>query len=216
MADEGTLVVLKLFLENRGYEVQTWGFGRNVGFSTKHASALEQKIRYMHYKSGRRVSLVGWSLGGMYAMYGAHVATECVRSVITLGSPVSLDAGGSQSPPLVKALYRLIAHPMGTRRTWRSRAPSTCAGRRNCRCRSLPLLGGRRRRAAAGGDHRRQPGAAREHPGGGQPPRVGFNPLVLWIVADRLAQREGRWRRFSPPPGLFARIYRLTSRFAPA
>ena len=76
MADEGTLIVLKLFLQNRGYEVQTWGFGRNVGFNSRHASALEQKIRYMHYKSGRKVSLVGWSLGGMFAMYGAHEATE--------------------------------------------------------------------------------------------------------------------------------------------
>ena len=114
MADEGTLIVLKLFLQNRGYEVQTWGFGRNIGFSSKHASALEQKIRYMHYKSGRTVSLVGWSLGGMFAMYGAHEATECIRSVITLGSPVTFDPEGSQSPPLVKALYRLISHPMGT------------------------------------------------------------------------------------------------------
>src|SRR5512136_670459 len=104
MADEGTLVVLKLFLENRGYEVQTWGFGRNVGFSNRHATALEQKVRYMHHRSGRKVSLVGWSLGGMFAMYGAHRAPECVRSVITLGSPVSFDPKGSQAQPLVKAL----------------------------------------------------------------------------------------------------------------
>jgi len=69
MADEGTLVVLKLFLENRGYEVQTWGFGRNVGFTSRHAKALEQKIRYMHHKSGRKVSLVGWSLGGLFSLY---------------------------------------------------------------------------------------------------------------------------------------------------
>src|SRR5512136_3106145 len=114
MADEGTLIVLKLFLENRGYEVQTWGFGRNVGFTSRHASALRQKIRYMHYKSGRTVSLVGWSLGGMFALYGAYEATEGVRSVITLASPVTFDAGGSQSPSFVKALYRLISHPMGT------------------------------------------------------------------------------------------------------
>ena len=80
--------------------MQTWGFGRNVGFSDRHAKALQQKIRYMHHKSGRKVSLVGWSLGGMFAMYGAHEAPECVRSVITLGSPVTFDPAGSQSPPL--------------------------------------------------------------------------------------------------------------------
>ena len=217
MADEGTLVVLKLFLENRGYEVQTWGFGRNVGFSSKHASALEQKVRYMHYKSGRKVSLVGWSLGGMYAMYGAHVATECVRSVVTLGSPVTFDAGGSQSPPLVKALYRLIVHPMGTRaHLTQSRAKYL----RQPKALPLPIsciysvadgvvppqeatIDGNR----ALHENIRVAGS---HLG------LGFNPLVLWIVADRLAQPEGDWRPFEPPPGFFARVYRLTSRFAPA
>ncbi len=38
MADEGTLVALKLFLENRGYEVQTWGFGRNVASTPGRSS----------------------------------------------------------------------------------------------------------------------------------------------------------------------------------
>jgi pimeloyl-ACP methyl ester carboxylesterase len=217
MADEGTLVVLKLFLENRGYEVQTWGFGRNVGFSSKHASALEQKIRYMHYKSGRRVSLVGWSLGGMYAMYGAHVATECVRSVITLGSPVSLDANGSQSPPLVKALYRLIAHPMGTRahlaqsRAKYLRRPKELPVPVSCIY------------SVADGVVPPQEATIDGNPALHENIRVagshlglGFNPLVLWIVADRLAQPENRWQPFEPPPGLFEKVYRLTSRFAPA
>ena len=40
---------------------------------------------------------------------------------------------------------------------------------------------------------------------------LGFNPLVLWVVADRLAQPEGQWRPFVPPAGLLARIYRLTT-----
>ena len=81
MADEGTLIVLKLFLENRGYEVQTWGFGRNVGFSSRHASALEQKIRYMHYKSGRKVSLVGLEPG----RHVRHVRCPRSHGVRSLG-----------------------------------------------------------------------------------------------------------------------------------
>ena len=45
---------------------------------------------------------------------------------------------------------------------------------------------------------------------------LGFNPLVLWIVADRLAQPEGQWRPFVPS-GVTGRLYRLmTSGFAPA
>jgi hypothetical protein len=45
------------------------------------------------------------SLGGVFALYGAHQASECVRNVITLGSPVSVDASGSAVPPLLKALF---------------------------------------------------------------------------------------------------------------
>jgi len=217
MADEGTLVVLKLFLENRGYEVQTWGFGRNVGFSSRHAKALEQKIRYMHHKSDRKVSLVGWSLGGMFAMYGAHEAPECIRSVITLGSPVTFDPAGSQSPPLIKALYRLIAHPMGTAahvphlRAKNLRRPKVLPVPLSC---IYSLTDGvvPPQEATIDGDpalheNIRVPGS---HLG------LGFNSLVFWIVADRLAQPEGQWQPFAPS-GLIGRLYRLmTSGSAPS
>ena len=216
MANEGTLVVLKLFLDNRGYDVQTWGFGRNVGFTSKHAKALEQKIRYMHHKSDRKVSLVGWSLGGMFAMYGAHEAPECVRSVITLGSPVTFDPAGSQSPSLVKALYRLIAHPMGTAahvphvRAKNLRQPKVLPVPISC---VYSLTDGvvPPQEATIDGDpalheNIRVPGS---HLG------LGFNALVLWIVADRLAQPAGGWRPFAPS-GLTGRLYRLmTSGSAP-
>jgi hypothetical protein len=36
----------------------------------------------------------------VFSLYGAESTLDCVRSVITLGSPVSMDAKGSQSPPL--------------------------------------------------------------------------------------------------------------------
>jgi pimeloyl-ACP methyl ester carboxylesterase len=114
MGSEGSLIALEVFLRSRGYDVQTWGLGRNVGFRPGHASAIEQKIRYLHHETGRKVSLVGWSLGGVFALYGAYRASESVRCVITLGSPITVDATGSAIPPLLKALYRLIAHPMGS------------------------------------------------------------------------------------------------------
>lgn len=217
MGDEATLVALKLFLQNRGYKVQAWGFGRNVGFSRRHADALVQKIRFMHHKSGRRVSLVGWSLGGMFAMYGAHEAPECVRSVITLGSPVSMDPAGSQSPALVKALYRLISHPMGPRahsmhlRGKKFRGPKVLPVPISC---LYSLSDGvvPPQEATIDGEpalheNVRVPGS---HLG------LGFNPLVLWVVADRLSQPEGCWRPFQPS-GAIGRLYRLmTGPFRPA
>lgn len=212
MGSESSLIGLELFLRNRGYAAETWGLGRNVGFQSKHANALEQKIRYLHHKTGRKVSLVGWSLGGVFALYGAHQVPECVRSVVTLGSPISVDPEGSASPPLVKAMYRLIAHPMGpAAHTLQPRAKTLSARQ------ALPMplsclysLGDGvvpPQEATIEGDpalheNIRVPGS---HLG------LAFNALVLWIVADRLSQPEGAWRRFVPT-GPMGYAYRLMTR----
>ncbi len=199
MGSEATLVGLELFLKQRGYAVETWGLGRNVGFNPRHATALEQKIRHLHHRAGQPVSLVGWSLGGVFAMYGAHQAPECVRQVITLGSPVSVDAEGSASPPLVKAMYRLIAHTHGpTAHTMQPRAkklrdrapldvPVSCLWSLSDGV--VPPQEATIEGDAARHENIRVPGS---HLG------LGFNPIVLWIVADRLAQRREDWRPFAP------------------
>ena len=209
LADEKSLFVLKAFLQRKGYEVHTWGLGRNLGFRSKHASALPQKIRYLHYLTGRKVSLVGWSLGGVFSMYGAESTLDCVRSIITLGSPVSVDAVGSQSPNAVKAIYRLVSHRLGSsahvmqpraksmREHKRLKIPTSC----------LYSLGDGvvpPQEATIDGDpalheNIRVPGS---HLG------LGFNGLVLSIVADRLAQPEGHWKPFAPQ-GLLARAWRM-------
>ena len=152
---------------------------------------------------------MGWSLGGVFAMYGAHQAPECVRCVITLGSPISVDPEGSASPPLVKAMYRLIAHPMGPAahamqpRARKLREHKTLTVPLSC----LYSLGDGvvpPQEATLEGDpswheNIRVPGS---HVG------LGFNAVVLWIVADRLAQPEGAWRRFEPS-GPMAWPYRM-------
>ena len=199
MGSELSLIALEVFLRNRGYAVETWGLGRNVGFHSKHAAALEQKIRHLHHKTGRKVSLVGWSLGGVFALYGAHQVPECVRNVVTLGSPVTVDAGGSNSPPLVKAMYRLIAHPMGpAAHTMQPRAKKL----RERKALPMPLSCLYSlsdgvvppQEATIEGDascheNVRVPGS---HTG------LGFNAVVLWIVAERLSQPDGAWQPFQP------------------
>jgi pimeloyl-ACP methyl ester carboxylesterase len=209
MGSEASLAALEFFLRRRGWQVHTWGLGRNVGFHARHADALEQKIRYLHHKSGRKISLVGWSLGGLFALYGAHQQPECVRSVVTLGSPLSVDPEGSASPPLVKAMYRLIAHPMGaSAHTMQPKAKRL----RERKVLPLPvsclysISDGvvPPQEATIDGDpalheNIRVPGS---HMG------LGFNAMVMWIVADRLAQPEGQWQPFDPK-GTWGAAYRL-------
>jgi len=216
MAGESTLLALKLLLQNKGYDVHTWGLGRNVGFRGKHANALPQKIRYLHHTTGRKVSLVGWSLGGVFSFYGAETTQDCVRSIITLGSPVSVDMMGNQSPPALKAMYRLVSHRLGA---------------------SAHLM---QPRAKAMREHRRLPiptSCLYSLSDGVVPPQeatidgdpalheniqvpgshvgLGFNGIVMAIVADRLAQPEGDWKPFAPQ-GLLGRVYRATNSARPS
>jgi|JI8StandDraft_2_1071088.scaffolds.fasta_scaffold13372_4 pimeloyl-ACP methyl ester carboxylesterase len=211
LGDEGSLLALRTFLSQRGYDVSTWGFGRNVGFQARHAQALEQKIRHLHHVTGRKVSLVGWSLGGVFALYGAHEAPECVRQVITLGSPVSVDPAGSQSPALVRALYRLVAHPLGptahalqprakkVRERHRLPLPMSCL---------YSLSDGvvPPQEATIDGD----PALHENIRVAGSHTGLGFNPLVLAIVAERLAQPEGQWQPFQPQ-GLLRQVLRAAT-----
>jgi pimeloyl-ACP methyl ester carboxylesterase len=209
MGSEASLLGLELFLRNRGFDAETWGLGRNVGFHARHATALEQKIRHMCHASGRKVSLVGWSLGGVFALYAAHHMPDCVCNVVTLGSPLSVDPAGSASPPLVKAMYRLIAHPIGP--TAHAMQPRARKLRERDRL-SMPMSCLYSisdgvvppQEATVDGDpalheNVRVPGS---HIG------LGFNAVVLWIVADRLSQPEGQWRPFEPA-GPLGWAYRL-------
>lgn len=194
-ASDTSMEPLRLFLKTRGYEVETWGFGRNLGFNRKFANGIEQKVRYMHHRSGgRKVSLVGWSLGGVFAYYAARIAPECVRTAIALGSPLRFDPD-RPPPPGMRALYRAFAAPFSPEtHTARARSkamrgpppvPSTCIYS------ATDALVGPEQATLDGdpSDHEniRIPGS---HLG------LGLNPIVMWIVADRLAQAEGEWRPF--------------------
>jgi pimeloyl-ACP methyl ester carboxylesterase len=209
MGGEGSLAGLEWFLRGRGYEVQTWGLGRNVGFRPGHASAIEQKIRHMHHRSGRKISLVGWSLGGVFALYGAHKAAPSVRNVVTLGSPLSVYATGSASPPLLRALYRLVAHPQG------AAAHSMQPRAKLLRERTPPPVPMSCLYSISDGVVPPQEATIDGDPAmheniriAGSHSGLGFNPLVLKIVADRLAQPEGQWRPFSPS-GVCGAVHRM-------
>ncbi len=210
MAGETTLIGLKLALQSKGYDVHTWGLGRNMGFRSKHANALPQKIKHLHYITGKKVSLVGWSLGGVFSLYGAQNSMDCVRSIITLGSPVSVDAAGSQSPSAVKALYRLVSHRLGAgahvmqprvkvmRERRRLAIPTSCL---------YSLSDGvvPPQEATIDGD----PALHENIQVPGSHIGLGFNGIVLAIVADRLAQPENEWKPFAAK-GLLARVLSAT------
>ena len=80
-------------LADAGHSVHGWGLGPNVGPHPHVLRGLQQRVLDLTGRYGRTVSLVGWSLGGIYARELARADPDHVRLVITLGSPYRFRPG---------------------------------------------------------------------------------------------------------------------------
>lgn len=78
---------LRRYLRQLGYFVHGWRLGRNVGPNDFIVDGLRERMAILRETHGEPMSLVGWSLGGIYARQIARLAPEHTRLVITLGSP---------------------------------------------------------------------------------------------------------------------------------
>src|SRR5450755_168394 len=86
-ASDVTTRPLRTFLKNLGYVTQTWGQGLNFGPRRGVLERCANDIRSLADRAGEPVSLVGWSLGGIYAREMAKLHPEAARCVVTLGTP---------------------------------------------------------------------------------------------------------------------------------
>ena len=76
-------------LEEAGHTVKRWGMGWNMGANEERLEIVSQRVLDVHRRYGRKVVLVGWSLGGIFAREVAKLHPECVEKVVTMGSPFS-------------------------------------------------------------------------------------------------------------------------------
>ena len=86
-ADDRSTIAIRGFLERLGYQVYGWGRGRNVRAPDADVSAVAAQVAKLREDSGLKVSLIGWSRGGIIAREVARQVPNNVRMVITLGSP---------------------------------------------------------------------------------------------------------------------------------
>jgi pimeloyl-ACP methyl ester carboxylesterase len=80
-------VPLRKYLDSLGYATEGWNQGLNLGPRPGVLETARQQITDTFHQSGRKVSLIGWSLGGIYARELAKMLPEMVHCVITLGTP---------------------------------------------------------------------------------------------------------------------------------
>lgn len=179
---------LRSFLESRGYAVTGWRQGRNLGLRPGVQQAMIDLVRELSHTHGRKISVIGWSLGGLYARQLAKMMPECVRSVITLGSPFA-------SHPRATNAWRVYEMASGRRADEEdkrfggslSEAPPVPTTAIFSRTDGICAWQGCMERPSAKSESIE---VESSHCG------MGHHPAVVYAVADRLAQGEGRWEPF--------------------
>ncbi|MCM0622031.1 hypothetical protein [Nocardioides bruguierae] len=83
-----SLLGLHRGLRRAGWRTYRSGIAANVGCTSEMARLVEQRLEEAAERSGRRVQLVGHSLGGMLARGVAAARPDLAAGVTTLGSPV--------------------------------------------------------------------------------------------------------------------------------
>jgi pimeloyl-ACP methyl ester carboxylesterase len=192
-APDLTTFPLRTFLRSRGYEPYEWEQGFNLGPRQGVLERCRERAEMLAQKHGEPVSLVGWSLGGLYAREIAKEIPQQTRCVITLGTPFSGHPRANNAWRLYELLSGHRLDEAGELIEQVRRAPpvpttsvySRTDGVVSWRC-SLnepsPLT--------------ENIGVHASHLG------LGMNPLALYAVADRLAQKPGEWKPFEVPGGL--------------
>src|SRR4051795_2439615 len=90
LAGDGSTTAVRGVLRRLGYDVHGWELGRNLGPTEKVVRGMDRRLQELAQRQGRRVSVVGWSLGGIFARTLARRSPHLVRQVVTLGSPFRL------------------------------------------------------------------------------------------------------------------------------
>ncbi len=183
MAGDDLTLPLRKFLGGRGYAVKGWGLGLNRGLREGVQDRMLDCVRELSHQHNRKISIVGWSLGGIYARELAKIAPDQVRSVISLGSPF----GGSPKSTNAWKVYELASgqsvddvHDVADAPT----VPTTaiysrtdgicawqgCVEKTSTQSESIEVEG--------------------SHCG------LAVNPAAVYAIADRLSQPEGAWTAF--------------------
>ena len=189
LASDTSTALLRGYLNYLNYRAYPWRLGRNSGGVYRMRAQIRERIADIHRGTGRKVSLVGWSLGGVYARDAALAMPHNVRCVITMGSafardvtasnvtriyervtgesistakPADLEALAGDLPTPATAIYSKTDGIVN----WRS-----CMLRENDRAENIEIVGG-------------------SHVG------LGINAAVFWAIADRLSFPEGQFRPF--------------------
>lgn len=191
LGGDSSTLGLRFFIRSWGYWTHGWGGGDNHGPTPEVVAAIEERLTEVYARHERKVSLVGWSAGGMYARKLARKHPEMVRSVVTLASPLQMTFDDRSALSFLTDQLRKGFDPDFLGKPEHELGPlpvpatsiytRTDGVARWYAC--LDVVDDQHENVEIIGSHVGQ----------------GFNPSSLYVLADRLAQPEDDWRPFHPP-----------------
>ncbi len=195
LAGDPSTAPLRYVLRGQGYWVHGWQLGRNLGPTQHIIDGLIARLTELYERHQRPVSVIGWSLGGIYARRLARRYPHMVRQVITLGSPFRIDPARNRSA--VSGLYDRLSpsHVVSVDdllpgyEAGPLEVPTTAIYTRTdgvvrwWQC--IESIGDQRENIEVRGSHS----------------GLGFNPAVIYAISDRLAQPADEWKPFRVPVG---------------
>ena len=199
LASDFSTKPIRRFINDKGNHAYPWELGRNLG-QLEYIELLKDRIKELKLKHGKNVTLIGWSLGGLYSRVMANLMPDDVCQVITLGSPFmgikgesNADfayeiASGNKRGKVSKEIIDLIetAPPVPFTSIYSKGDGIVCW--QHCieptnryDVQNIEVIG--------------------SHLG------LGHNPSVLVVVADRLAQEADAWQPFEFERGINGLVY---------
>jgi pimeloyl-ACP methyl ester carboxylesterase len=178
-----------------GYECFDWGRGLNRGPQGNVDAWMDELAEHVRTRidecGERSASLVGWSLGGLYAREVAKLLPGKVRQVISIGTPFNATTDhtnvgwlfrlvSGQSSDIDPALAARLRQPPPVPTTSIYSRSDGVVAWQTCR-------------------HERSHKRVQDIEVGGSHIGMGWNTKVLDIVRDRLAQKPGQWRDYAEP-----------------
>jgi len=192
MATDSSTVPMRRLLKQLGYEVAGWELGRNLKVNNQRFQEMAECVDKLYERTGGKISIIGWSLGGVFARELAKQMPDKVRQVITLGSPISDNRRYTNARPIFEAINGKRPEPMKTGK-FRKLADAPPVPTTSILTKTDGVVhwrGSVQRR----GEHEQIENIEvfASHIG------LGVNPAVMLAIADRLAQPEGEWTPFQP------------------
>jgi pimeloyl-ACP methyl ester carboxylesterase len=189
-ANDASTVPLRYYLQSLNYQPWGWEQGFNFGPRAGVLDEVKASLKRTFESTGRKVSLIGWSLGGIYARELAKDMPHMVRCVITLGTPFA----GSHTATNAWRIYELASGRKVAREAEGYDLPAsppvpTCSI--YSRTDGVVAWQSSIQAPSRVNPHTENIEVIASHIG------LGLNPSAWWAVADRLAQPEGNWKRFT-------------------